>query len=265
MLQDKATLGGCSSEKQDSVRPFSGRRGAPPCGCRCKIASFARIPMKRQKKLKSCVNMPGIFTTYISYIKNMLTYQRISLPSSNLLPNGTRKDRSAKWSLWNFSLLWVQDQRIAKVMLLGIIILCYTGCEVDKTRHYHFRCTDGKRKHVETHTWRSEEDTMSWRSTFQPMHFRPISIHPRPWEQQWSSMKANGDFKYCPFHLSVQNKKVSTAGRSSTTWQRQCQYQWRCSSDFEISISSLRLLLLVNIPTVILKTVGISSTSFWAT
>lgn len=38
----------------------------------------------------------------------------------------------------------VQDESIGKVtpqQLFGIIILGYKDCEVDKTRHYLFRCT----------------------------------------------------------------------------------------------------------------------------
>lgn len=92
----------------------------------------------------------------------------------------------------------------------AIIILCYTDYEVDKTRCCLFRCAGEKKKDVETHTWRSQGDKMSWCSAFHPTHFRPVSICRRPWEQQWSSVKVNGDLKSCPFHLNVQKKKAST-------------------------------------------------------
>ena len=200
-------------------RPFFGTHGAPPCGCPCKIVRFAHIPTRRWKKLKSCVNMPGISTTYISYIKNMWTHQHVYPSFPALLPDGTRLDRSAGWSLWNFFYCGIQDHSIGKVMLqqpFGIIILlCYTDCEVHKPRHCLFRCTDENRKHMETHTWRSEGDTTFWRCRFDPTHFRLVSICPRPWEPQWSSMKVNRDLKFFFWTSRLKGQDDSTADRSS--------------------------------------------------
>lgn len=86
-----------------TARSFSGKCGAPPCGCICKIPHFAHTRKKRQRKLKSFFNKPGISTTCV----RLKISEHISM-SLFLLPfaKGTKWDISAGWCLWNFFLLW---------------------------------------------------------------------------------------------------------------------------------------------------------------
>lgn len=217
MLQDKATLSGCGTKKQDRDRSVLGKDRAPPCGCLWKTACFARIPVKGRKKLKSCFKMPGISSAYVSYNKNMWIYYHVSPSSSTLHPDGTRRDRSAGWPPWNLSLLWCSGSEHWKGNITAaiwqtpsnptnsvIIVLCYIDCEVDKIRHYHCRCT-GEKTQGNTHlkTW-GRYNTLVFHIpsyTFQTSFYAPDhgSSKKNPNKSEWRCQIF--------FHLNGKNKK----------------------------------------------------------
>lgn len=170
---------------QDRNRSVLGKLRAPPCGSLWKLRALHIFLRKEGKKqLRSCCNMSGISSAYVSYVKNMWIY----INMCPLLHPSSRWDKEGQIS-WLFTL----EPFLNVVFRIRALERQHHGTHLaDPFQPYHF-CD----YHLVLYSlWSGQDQTLSLQCTGEKTH---SNTHLKTW----------GRYNILVFHIPSHKFQIS--------------------------------------------------------